>query len=242
MLCVYALTAAASPRLRSRGIDGEPLRTMTCGAVSAIVGELRAAPEPARDCLARYDAVIEQMARSHPALLPVRFGTCFPHAAELMSILEARQASFTRALRHVRGRAQMTVRVIAGERDAAVGQVAGSAAREVAGSASGNPADVRRAGPAQPTRRSGGAAYLRGRAAEAARQRHIPGFDPVRSAVRRWVRDERVEKRDRIATVYHLVPRSAAASYARALRVAAGRAGLHVRVSGPFPPYAFADW
>ena len=72
-------------------------------------------------------------------------------------------------------------------------------------------------------------------------QRDVPGFDSVRLAVRRWVRDERVEKRMNVATVYHLIPRASAPAYQRALRSAAAGSGLRVLVSGPFPPYAFAS-
>jgi hypothetical protein len=90
--------------------------------------------------------------------------------------------------------------------------------------------------------RSGpGGAYLRERAAAAARERDVPGFEPVRAAVRRWVRDERVEKREGVASVYHLVPRASADSYRTAAERAGADSGLRVVVTGPFPPYAFAD-
>jgi hypothetical protein len=55
------------------------------------------------------------------------------------------------------------------------------------------------------------------------------------------VRDERIEKRERVATVYHLVPRASAASYRRAIERAAADASLTLVVSGPWPAYAFVD-
>jgi hypothetical protein len=55
------------------------------------------------------------------------------------------------------------------------------------------------------------------------------------------VRDERVEKRERVATVYHLVPRASAEAYRRAIDRAAAAARLQVIVSGPWPAYAFVD-
>ena len=233
MLCVYALTPSAARRVRSRGIDGEPLRAVTRGAVSAIVGDLRAPPKPVSDRLARYDAVIQHLARSHASLLPVRFGTCFAHVGELTFVLDTRQDSFHRALRRVRNRAQMTVRILTveeggGQQPRGTGQAPGD--RQA------------RATAVLTTRTGAGSAYLRERASEAARDREVEGFDPVRTAVRRWVRDERVEKREGVATVYHLVPRSAAAAYTRSVRAAAERAGLRLVVSGPFPPYAFGEW
>ncbi len=97
------------------------------------------------------------------------------------------------------------------------------------------PADL----PAPPLRT--GAAYLRERAAAAAREREVPAFEPIRDAVRRWIRDQRVEKREGVASVYHLVPRASADAYRVAAERAAADNGLRVVVTGPFPPYAFAD-
>jgi hypothetical protein len=93
--------------------------------------------------------------------------------------------------------------------------------------------------PAAP--RQDGASYLRARAAEAARLHHVPGFDRVREHVQRFIRDERIEKRGTIAAIYHLIPRGSAASYQRALDIGIRDSGLRLIVSGPFPPYAFAE-
>ena len=88
-----------------------------------------------------------------------------------------------------------------------------------------------------PTRRArSGAEYLRGRAA-----RDVPQLARLRPAVRRWVRDERMQMRGSIATVYHLVPRGAADRYRSALERAARKAGIRLRVLGPRLPYAFSD-
>ena len=82
-----------------------------------------------------------------------------------------------------------------------------------------------------------GTEYLR--SAQAARD--IPHFGPLRAAVRRWVRDERVQMRGSIATVYHLIPRSAVDPYRATLERAARDAGIRLRVLGPRLPYAFVD-
>ena len=86
-----------------------------------------------------------------------------------------------------------------------------------------------------------GTQYLQQRATTAARAREIPGFAPIRAAVKRWVKDERVEKRAGVATVNHLVARSSIGAYRSAVERAAQRAGFRVIVTGPFPPYAFAE-
>jgi hypothetical protein len=218
MICVYAL-AGRGARPVGRGLARERLHLVRVGRVSAIVGSLRRPPAPTPANLKRYDAVVRSLAEQLTSLLPARFGTCFPEPDELRLILTSRQRSFQRALRHVRDRMQMTVRIVgAGE------------------------APPPRASPdprAPPT--SPGRAYLQGRAERAARERELPGFDPVRAAVARWVRDERVDKSRGIATVYHLVPRSSAAAYQRALARAAEQSGLRLVVSGPWPPYAFTE-
>jgi hypothetical protein len=131
---------------------------------------------------------------------------------ELVFILRSRQAFFRRALRAVRFRAQMTMRFI----------------------------DIDRAPAAPPTSasRRSGTEYLRQRSPLAT----IPAIAPVLAAMKKWVRDERVETHDRIVTVYHLIPRGAAETYRRAVIERAERAGLRAIVSGPFPPYAFTEW
>jgi hypothetical protein len=195
---------------------GEPLRVVAAAGLAAIVGSIGRSPDAKPSALARYDAVVRQLAEKLPAVLPARFGTCVSRE-ELASILAARADSLSRALRHVRGRAQMSVRVIADQ---------GFGVKEPE---------------SRVTRASSGTSYLRQRAALDARAREVVGFEPLRSAVKRWIRDERVEKGDRTATIYHLVPRASAAAYTRALQAAAIRTGTPIVVSGPWPPYAFTQ-
>ena len=78
----------------------------------------------------------------------------------------------------------------------------------------------------------------------------IPAADPLRMAVAKWVRAERIERHAQdlstsprasqlIGSLYHLVPRTAVPGYRRAIERAALEAGLTTIVSGPWPPYAF---
>jgi hypothetical protein len=86
----------------------------------------------------------------------------------------------------------------------------------------------------------GGRQFLQRRAAEL----QIPGAEPLRGAVRKWVRAERTERHDRgrlAGSMYHLIPRGAPAAYRSALQRAALASDLTIVVSGPWPPYAFAD-
>ena len=226
-LLVYALAIPDGARLSVRGIAGEPVRVIREGAVAALVSELQRQPRSTEDTLRRYDAVIRRLAARFPSLLPARFPTSFDDPAELWFVLRSRQASLRRALAHVRGRAQMTIRVL----ESGAGK---------AGEASGAGGAGKAGGGAQPA--PTGSSYLRARAAAAAEERAVAGFEPIRAAVRRWVRDERVEKRAGVTSVYHLIPRGSAALYRTAAARAADAGDVRSVISGPWPAYAFADW
>jgi hypothetical protein len=206
------------------------------GSVAAIVGELPRPAHPTPDNIRRYDAVMQRLTARFSSLLPARFSTSFDDTAELSFVLRSRQDSLRRALAHVRGRVQMTVRIVE-----AGGAGGARGATGAGGAAGGKIPDsvgrVPRSGPGVT-----GTDYLRTRAAAAAREREVAGFEPIRSAVRRWIRDERVEKQARIASVYHLIPRASAESYRTAASRAAATTGTHSVISGPWPPYAFASW
>jgi hypothetical protein len=163
-----------------------------------------------------HDATVRRLARGVDALLPFRFGTVVPGAGELRRRLAPRAVELRRALALVAGREQMTLRVF------------------------GAPAARRRRGPvARPAGRPG-ARYLAARLREVA----VPEIDPIRPAVTAFVRAERAERHQSpplLASVYHLVDRGRSPAYRAALRRAAPAAdGVRLRVSGPWPPYAFA--
>lgn len=213
-MLVYGITTSAATRIAPRGIAGERLSRVAAGRVGAIVGDVARLPRPGTATLQHYDRVVRALWSSRPSLLPARFGTRFADADDLRRVLRARGERLAGDLRRVRGRAQMNIRVLGVPPIEASGPPASSG--------------------------DGGTAYLRGRAAEARRQRHVPGFDAVRARVARFVRGEEVERWPQGATVYHLVPRAAAGAYRAAVERAAADAGLRVVVTGPHPPYAFA--
>jgi hypothetical protein len=88
----------------------------------------------------------------------------------------------------------------------------------------------------RPRAKSGGE-YLRAKRAA----HDVPQFVPLRAAVRRWLRAERMDRRGGISTIYHLVPRGAVDRYRSALERAARGAGVRLHILGPRAPYAFAD-
>jgi hypothetical protein len=71
--------------------------------------------------------------------------------------------------------------------------------------------------------------------------REVPQLTAIRPAIRPLIKEERVERRGGVITVHHLIPRATAERYRAAVERSAGRSGVRLAVSGPFPPYAFAD-
>jgi hypothetical protein len=214
---VYAIVPA-SQRAGGRGLEGERLRVVKGGSIAAVVGESKRRRAASALQLVTYDRLLHQLAGRSASVVPVRFGTFVADEEELRFVLRTRRLSLHRALAHVRNRAQMTVR-LAIERS---GDAASST--RVSG----------------PVRRLSGTTYLRARAKAAADAGNLAEFGPLRAAVARWIRDERIERRGRLATVYHLIPRGSAAAYRRALARAMRRHGVPVAVSGPWVPYAFS--
>ena len=226
-LNVYAIVRAEGPAsIKTR--SGHRLKRLTWGPVAAVVREVTRPPVASPAQLRLYERHMRELAERFSALLPARFATVIP-ADELMVILSSRRQEFQRALSHVRGKSQMTVRVPVAPavRQTSVGAGAKQTSRRDASAAGGTIA-------------ASGRDYLRARAREAAEQRQVPGFEPVRAAVARWVRDERVEHRGGVSTIYHLVPRASSERYRQALQEAAAAAALPAVVTGPWPPYAFA--
>ena len=211
---LYSLVRPAAGRRRLRGMRGEPLRLITVDGVGALFGEMASAPASSPRNLRAYHDVMVRVAARHAAAIPVRFGTTVTDLGELTWILRSRGTSFRRVLTFVRGRVQMTVRFVDVPRD-----------------------DGRAAAPA--SNRATGAAYLRERAAAHRQLRSSAVCRQIRAAAQRWIRGERVEKQQHVVTVYHLVPHAAAARYRRAVIGVSVPGALHV--SGPFPPFAFAD-
>ena len=210
-LRVYALVAGGrSPATFQAG--GARFRLIGRGAVAAVVSDRLAPGKATTANMRRYDRTMRDLAARFPAILPARFGTVVSED-ELTFILSSRRASLARALASVRGRVQMTIRLMTPvvEVPEAPPLAAGLSGRD----------------------------YLTGKARAAAASRVVPEFAPIRRAVARWIRDERVDRRLGVASIYHLIPRASAAAYQRTAETAARDAGIHLVLSGPWPPYAF---
>lgn len=232
-LMIYAVTDAHAV-LPSGGPSDAGLRLFREGALGAVVRDVRRVPDPAEENLRQYDRTMRRLAESTRALLPVRFGTYVDDPAELRYILRSRHDTLRQRLAHVRNRVQMTL------------HLSTRGGNQVTSGEGPHQSSTRRghevpAASGRPVRRGDGTRHLRERAEAAARARDVPQLSPVRPALGRWIRDERVERRPERVSVYHLIPRASAAAYQRVVARSAARTGVPIVVTGPWPPYAFAE-
>ncbi len=105
MLYVYAVLE--HPARTVRGV-----RLIRCGRVAVAVSERARAPAPTPRTLRAQDRVVRRLAEVTLALLPARFGTWARDEAELATLIRPLEGRLLRALRQVRNREQMTVRVL----------------------------------------------------------------------------------------------------------------------------------
>jgi hypothetical protein len=229
-VCLYALVAGAERPLRAEGITGERLRPVKIDGVHAVIGPIRRVPKPTTAMMRRYDEIQRELMECYASVVPARFGSCAQHLDELAASIRDRRESIRRTLRLVHRRAQMTTRVLRRSESIPNQFRVHSEPVQSALRTSSEWGD----GATQGTQ------YLQRRRAEL----QVPGAQPLRDAVARWVRAERAERHEHgrlVGSLYHLVPRGAAPAYRRAMERAAIEAELTAVVTGPWPPYAFAS-
>jgi Gas vesicle synthesis protein GvpL/GvpF len=228
VILVYALVGAGQFLQGATGVARQRLRVVRAGGVGAVIGELSRRPVPSTRNLRRYAAVVESIAARVPAILPARFGTTFEDGSELSFVLRVRSTSIRRRLRAVRGRVQMTIRMVF---ESESGDGSRASQTRVTG----------RARLRLEHESTQGTQYLQRRMEQARQMRKIPELAPIRPRTKRFVKDERVERRAGIVTVHHLVPKSQTSRYRTTVERLADANGLRLTVSGPWAPYAFAD-
>jgi hypothetical protein len=220
VLYLYALIDSKPRGDMGRGLHRERLQALAGSRFHLIVGRLDTAPEPVAAAIRRHDATVRRIAAQVDAILPIRFGTTAPNEAAAVHCLAPRAIELAGRLVHVRGRAQMTLRLF------------GARAATPPAPAPPAPAGDRRPGTRYLTERQ----RLYASAA-------VPELDPIRRALDGLVADERVQRHEApplLASAYHLVPRGRTTQYrTRVARAATGLAPLRLTVSGPWPPYAF---
>jgi len=209
---IFALVDAAPGGRMGRGLRG-PLRARPTAGAYAIVERRDDVPPAELGSLRAHQAVVSRLAGAVPAILPVRFGTLLEDDA-LDEALSERDEDIAEALALVRHRAQFTWR------------------------------RARPSGPKEASRPSkaatdGGAAYLR-RAAKTANVAP-PAFRLLRDRLRAFVVREKFQPAasGMPDTLYQLIENTAVERY-RAIADALTLTDPSLRMSGPWPPFAFA--
>jgi hypothetical protein len=211
-LTLYAIADVRPRGALGKGLGGKPLSVVRAAGAHVVIERAPPAQVSAR-ALRGHDRIVRRVTRAAPAVLPVRFGTSVSDARALSALLEPLSSALSSALDTVRGCVQYTLRI--------------------RGRAAAPPSPDPHAGP--------GARFMAQRMAS----RRAPEIDPVTKATKPWVRASRIERADRkdlLATVYHLVSRADSRTYRAALsKSLLSIRSVTVTTTGPWPAYAFAD-
>jgi len=213
-LYLYAIVDRRPRVDLGKGMGRGPLAFVRAGKVHVLV-ERTEAREPRPELLVAHDRVVRRLCRaaSEAAVLPLRFGSTVPDRAALEALLAPLDALIGRAFDRVRGAVQLTMRVTG-----------------------------RRAPPRAPSREAGpGTRWLMRRIAA----QSVPEIEALTEATKAFVREAKAERHDRpplVASVYHLVAREDLSRWRAAVRRALPELrGVRVSITGPWPPYAFAE-
>jgi len=107
VIALYAIALGAPDGLA--GARGEPLRRLPWGAMTLLAGD---APLPlSAETLRAHEAAVRRIAEQSEACLPARFGAAAESDDALVKAMRAREGELLDALRLVRGREQMTLRI-----------------------------------------------------------------------------------------------------------------------------------
>ena len=214
---VFALVDAVPKGTPGKGLTGNlSLREVPGGL--AVVERRADVPPMEFGTLQKHQAVVARLCERVPAILPVRFGTLL-EGEEIEEVLQERDGEIAEAFSVVRRRVQFTWRRAKDTKEATETK---ERVRDPRGEA------------------ETGTEYLL-RAARAKSPAPPPAFRALRSKVAPLVAAERYQPAaaQLPASLYHLVDRSAIERY-EVIGEAIAHASPGLRLSGPFPPFAFA--
>ena len=217
MLYVYAVAEELTDVKGLAGVQGETLAVLSLKELLAVAGDVTGKPPLDAATLKAQDALIRALHARADALLPMRFGTTASDPADLQRAIDA-QEGLTARLHAVRGCEQMIVRVFATPE-------AGSLSPPV---------------PHSSHAMTSGRGYLEARAALRKPSAELAAIAAAGKALDRDVRVEPAHQPGFHGSVYHLIERGRAEAYRAAITRAAERQRVHVVITGPSPPYAFA--
>lgn len=214
---VYVYAFVSGPKAPF-DLAGRHIEMLRLNGIVAAVDRRDDAPARSEESLRQQHAIVERLCQTCEAVLPARFGALVDEA-ELKQIVRGRTADLRKALERVKGRVQMTVRILGVPR----------------------PNEAPKPSPRDARTRTGTDYLLERRAAQHPPRPEMASV--IAAAVGRLVVVEKVEidHAKGLAVLLHLIARSDVAVYReRVARAAAGHPSLTVRVSGPWPPFAFA--
>jgi gas vesicle protein GvpL/GvpF len=225
---VFALVDAVPEGTPGKGLTGNlSLREVPGGL--AVVERRADVPPMEFGTLQKHHAVVARLCERVPAILPVRFGTLL-EGEEIEEVLQERDGEIAEAFSVVRRRVQFTWRRTKDTKEAKDTK---------------EPKDTKERRTKEQVRDPRGEAetgteYLL-RAARAKSPTPPPAFRALRSKVAPLVAAERYQPAaaQLPASLYHLVDRSAIERY-EVIGEAIAHASPGLRMSGPFPPFAFA--
>lgn len=230
-LWLYGIVPADGDPPARPGVAGERPRILRHRGLGAVHGIVAAAPGISAATLRRHDAVVQELLRLFPAVLPARYGETTDDADELRATLESRADALRQRLAELTGHVQMTLRVFA----------RGAAPARVAGGEQGDPAAAL---PPPPPDAGPGSIYLHERRAALARTQVLPEIESLRRALGPLVRRQRIVRTDAarlVGTAYDLVAAASVDAYREIVDSHAGIEGYRLSVSGPRPPWAFTE-
>jgi hypothetical protein len=212
-LYVHGFVPISSGSDRQLKIHGRRVDLLHIARIAVAVEELEKRPSMTENALRTQHAIVERLGKRFEAVLPARFGSFLP-LDDLERIVHSRRDDLREALRRVRKRVQMTVRIVAPPAPAAVKREAHAA--------------------------TSGTAYLNAR--RSATSRSLPSAAAaLTAAVRDLLRDERIEtdaEHGRTA-LFHLIDRKDVKRYRSSIARAGVSKDERVIVTGPFAPFAF---
>ena len=224
---VFALVDAVPKGTPGKGLTGNlSLREVPGGL--AVVERRADVPPMEFGTLQKHQAVVARLCERVPAILPVRFGTLL-EGEEIEEVLQERDDEIAEAFSVVRRRVQFTWRRTKDTKEA-------KETKEQRTKEHRTKERVRDPRGEAET----GTEYLL-RAARAKSPAPPPAFRALRSKVAPLVAAERYQPAaaQLPASLYHLVDRSAIERY-EVIGEAIAHASPGLRMSGPFPPFAFA--
>jgi hypothetical protein len=214
-LYVFAL---ADRKARPFSAAGHRIEFVKVDDVYAAVERIEQGPAVDEAALRTQHGIVERIAGKVDAVLPTRFGSLVD-LQELERVVALRRDAIRDGLDLVRGRHQMTVRLF----DGGVRAPSVSAVRQRVDAASGTD-------------------YLQKRRQAATARALPPTVTAISAAVKDIVAAERSEPGEgRVAaTVYHLVEHAAVDKYKERLTgLQSTLEPATLRISGPWPPFAF---